>query len=304
MPDRSGIMVSMNRLSSQQRKAVIAALVEGNSIRATCRMTAVAKNTVTKLLVDLGTVCSIHMDYAMRNLTLESIQVDEIWSFVYAKERNVKRVVQEQRDKAGDVWTWVAMDSDTKLVPTYRIGGRGLDEATAFMTDLASRVSNRPQITTDGHAPYRLAVRGAFGADADYAMLVKVYGNDRSNKPERRYSPAVCLEAIPQRVSGNPDPDRISTSHVERLNLTMRMSMRRYTRLTNGFSKKVENLAAAVSIHFFHYNFCRVHQTLGKTPAMAAGVSDHVWKLSEMIGLLEAAEATPTKRGPYKKRAA
>ena len=201
------------------------------------------------------------------------------------------------------MWTWVALDSDTKLVPTYRIGGRDLSEATAFITDLATRVSNRPQITTDGHAPYRLAVKGAFGADADYAMLVKVYGNDNSKKPERRYSPGVCLEANPIAISGNPDPDRISTSHIERQNLTMRMSMRRYTRLTNGFSKKVENLAAAVSLHFMHYNFCRVHKTLGTTPAVAAGITDHVWKVSEIVALLDEAErAAPVKRGPYKKR--
>ncbi len=292
-------MVNMNRLSTKQRQAVIAALVEGNSIRATVRMSGVAKNTVTKLLVDLGTVCSIHMDHAMRDLTLEHIQVDEIWAFVYAKQKNVPA---EKREEAGDVWTWVAMDSDTKLVPTYRIGGRDLSEASAFMTDLASRLNNRPQITSDGHAPYRLAVAGAFGNGVDYAQLIKVYGKDRSNKPERRYSPAICLEAVPHRVTGNPDPAHISTSHVERLNLTMRMSMRRYTRLTNAFSKKVENLTAAVSLHFMHYNFCRVHQTLGQTPAMAAGVSDHVWKLPELIALLEDAEAMPTKRGSYKKR--
>jgi IS1 family transposase len=266
-------------------------------------MTGVAKNTVVKLLVDLGTACSVYQDVTLRDLPCERIQVDEIWAFVYAKQKNVPA---EKRDEAGDVWTWVAVDADTKLVPTFRIGARDLPEATAFMTDLADRLRNRVQITTDGHAPYRLAVAGAFGGDVDYAQLIKVYGRETSNKPERRYSPAVCLEVVPHRVTGHPDPAYISTSYVERLNLTMRMSMRRYTRLTNAFSKKVENLAAAVSLHFMHYNFCRVHSSLGKsvTPAMAAGVTDHVWTLQELIGLLEAAEATPIRRGSYKKRAA
>jgi len=293
-------MISMNRLPPAKRAAVVAALVEGNSIRSTVRMTGVAKNTVTKLLVDLGTACSVYQDQAMRDLSCERIQTDEIWSFCYSKQRNVPA---DKRGEFGygDVWTWVAIDADTKLVPTYRIGGRDLSEAAAFMTDLAGRLRNRVQITTDGHLPYRLAVAGAFGSAVDYAMLVKVYGSDQSRKPERRYSPAVCLDAIPHRISGDPDPEHISTSYVERLNLTMRMSMRRYTRLTNAFSKKVENLAAAVSLHFMHYNFCRVHQTLGTTPAVAAGVTDHVWKLSELIGLLEEAERTPIKRGRYAK---
>ncbi len=288
----------MNRLTVEKRRQVIASLVEGNSIRATCRMTGVAKNTVTKLLVDLGTVCSIHQDRVMRDLPCERIQCDEIWAFVYAKQKNVPA---EKRGETGDVWTWVALDADTKLVPTYRIGDRDLSEAAAFMTDLASRLRNRVQITTDGHAPYRLAVAGAFGGEVDYAQLVKIYGSDQSRKPERRYSPAVCLDAIPHRVSGSPSAEHISTSYVERQNLTMRMGMRRFTRLTNAFSKKVENLAAAVSLHFMHYNFCRVHKTLGTTPAVAAGVADHVWTLEELIGLLEEAERVPVKRGSYRK---
>jgi IS1 family transposase len=289
----------MNRLDPGKRKAVVAALVEGNSIRSTVRMTGVAKNTVVKLLVDLGTACSVYQDQTMRNLTCKRIEVDELWAFVYAKQRNVPK---GKENEAGDVWTWVAIDPDTKLVPTYRIGGRDLPEARAFMTDLATRIVNRIQITSDAYPPYMTAVAGAFGGDVDYAQLVKVYGTTSDSKrPDRRYSPAVCLEAIPQRVTGDPDPDYISTSHVERLNLTMRMSMRRYTRLTNAFSKKVENLAAAVSLHFMHYNFCRVHKTLGTTPAVAAGLSDHVWSLDELIGLLEAAERVPTKRGRYAK---
>jgi IS1 family transposase len=302
MPDRSRIIVSMNRLSTKRRAQIVAALVEGNSIRATCRMTGASKNTVVKLLVDLGTVCSIYQDRVMRDLPCNRVQADEIWSFCYAKQRNVPADKRGQFGY-GDVWTWVAMDSDTKLVPAFHIGPRDLREASAFMSDLASRLRHRVQLTTDGHRAYLLAVDGAFQGDVDYAQLVKIYGSDHSNKPERRYSPAICLDAIPSRVTGNPDPDHISTSHVERLNLTMRMSMRRFTRLTNAFSKKIENLAAAVSLHFMYYNFCRVHQTLRTTPAVAAGVTDHVWSLSEVIGLLESAEATPIRRGPYKKRA-
>lgn len=297
MRNRSGIMVSMNRLSPDKRAAVIAALVEGNSIRATVRMTGVAKNTVTKLLVDIGTVCSIHMDQAMRDLPCERLQVDEIWSFCGAKAKNVKP--ERRAEGWGDVWTWVALDADTKLVPTYRIGGRDLAEASAFMQDVAGRLSRRIQLTTDGLHIYIQAVEQAFKGDVDYAQLVKVYGNDPSRKAERRYSPAVVLEAIPTKINGGPDPDHISTSYVERQNLTMRMGMRRYTRLTNAFSKKLENHAAAVSLHFFHYNFCRKHQTLRTSPAVAAGVTDHVWTLAEMIALLEAAEATPIRRGSY-----
>ena len=295
-------MVSMNRLSTEKRAAVVASLVEGNSIRATCRMTGVSKNTVMKLLGDLGFVCSIHQDRKLRDLACERIQCDEVWSFVGAKQKNVRP--ERRADGWGDIWTWVALDSDTKLVVSYRVGPRDVREAVAFMTDLAGRLRHRIQLTTDGLHLYLNAVDAAFQGDVDYAQLIKVYGTDQdSRKPERRYSPGVCLEAIPSRVNGDPDPDHISTSHVERLNLTTRMSVRRYTRLTNAFSKKVENHAAAVSLHFFHYNFCRAHQTLKTTPAVAAGVTDHVWKLPELIGLLEDAENVPTKRGSYKKRA-
>ena len=292
----------MNRLSADTRSAVVAALSEGNSLHATSRMTGVARNTVSKLLVDLGIVCSVYQDTVLRDLSCERIQVDEIWAFVYAKQKNVP--ADRRGDSGcGDIWTWVALEADTKLVTTYRIGARDLREASAFMTDLASRLRNRVQITSDGFAPYTLAVPGAFGGDVDYAQLVKIYGNDPSRKPERRYSPAVCLDAVPSRVCGDPDPEHISTSYVERLNLTMRMSMRRYTRLTNGFSKKVENLAAAVSLHFMHYNFCRVHKTLGTTPAVAAGAADHVWKVADIISLLDEAErAVSIPRGPYKPR--
>jgi len=290
----------MNRLSTEKRAQVIAALVEGNSIRATVRMTGVAKNTVTKLLVDLGTACSVHQDMSMRNLSCERLQVDEIWAFCYSKQKNVPA---DKEGEAGDVWTWVAIDADTKLVPSYRVGSRDLGEAHAFMQDLAGRLSHRVQLTSDGHKPYLAAVRGAFNGEVDYATLVKLYGSDGQGGYKSRYSPGVCIGAVPQRVTGDPDPGHISTSYVERQNLTMRMSMRRFTRLTNAFSKKVENLAAAVSLHFCHYNYCRPHSSLGKsvTPAMAAGLTDHVWKLDELIGLLETAEATPIKRGSYAK---
>lgn len=289
-------MVSMNRLSTEKRAQVVACLVEGNSIRATVRMTGVAKNTVSKLLTDLGTVCSVHQDRVMRDLPCERIQCDEIWTFVGAKRKNVP---PEKRDEYGDVWTWVALDADTKLVPTYRVGGRDIGVASAFMADLAKRLRYRVQLTTDGHGAYLVAVKNAFGNEIDYGQLVKLYGPDPAE--ERRYSPPVCTSITASVITGDPDPEHISTSYVERQNLTMRMSMRRFTRLTNAFSKKVENLAAAVSLHFMHYNFCRVHKSLGTTPAVAAGVTDHVWTIHEIIALLEDAEATPIRRGRYQK---
>ncbi len=301
MPDRSRIMVSMNRLTPERRKQVIAALVEGNSIRATVRMTGVAKNTVAKLLVDLGTVSSIYQDRVMRDLSCERIQTDEIWAFVGAKQKNVK---PEKRNEGwGDVWTWVAIDSDTKLVPSYRVGARDVAEAQAFMDDLAGRLRHRVQLTSDGHHAYLSAVEGAFEGDVDYAQLIKLYGSTDGGRKSgaAKYSPGVCIGSHADVVSGSPDPAHISTSHVERANLTMRMSMRRFTRLTNAFSKKVENLAAAVSLHFAFYNFGRVHQTLGTTPAVAAGVADHVWTLDELIGLLEAAERVLVRRAHYAK---
>lgn len=298
-------MTKMNRLSQEKRRVVIASLVEGNSLRSTARMTGVSLNTVTKLLVDLGTCCSVHLDVAMRDLRCERVQVDEVWSFVYAKEKNAQRVTESKRDEAGDVWTWVALDPDTKLVISYRVGQRDAQEAAVFMHDLRGRLANRVQLTTDGYRPYFRAVPEAFGNNVDYAMLNKIYGNEGNDKkPNRRYSPAVCIEAIPTPIIGSPDPDHISTSHVERLNLTTRMSVRRFTRLTNAFSKKLQNHTAAISLHFAYYNYCRKHQTLGMTPAQAAGLTDHTWTLAELIALLEAAEGTPIKRGSYKKRAA
>ena len=283
MLERLGIIIDMNNLPIERQMQVISALVEGNSIRSTVRMTGVAKDTVLKLLVRIGQACAEYQDKALRNLSCKRIQCDEIWQFCYAKDKNVP---EDKRGVFGygDVWTWVAIDADTKLVASFTLGNRGAQTAKRFMDDLASRLANRVQLTTDGHRVYLQAVEDAFGNDIDYAMLVKLYGN--STEPEKRYSPAECIGAMASTVTGKPDARHISTSYVERQNLTMRMSMRRFTRLTNGFSKKIENHQHALSLYFMYYNFCRVHQTLRVTPAMEAGVSNHVWDLSELVGLL------------------
>ena len=282
-------MVSMNKLTRERRIQVIAALVEGNSIRSTVRMTGVAKNTVTKLLVDVGAACSEYQDRVMRNLTCKRIQCDEIWSFCYSKQKNVPAKKQGQFGY-GDVWTWTAIDAQTKLVPTWFVGSRDAESAQQFISDLAPRLDHRIQLTTDGLKVYVDAVDDAFGANIDYAMLVKLFGEDKSE--EHRYSPPKCNGTKRRAVQGNPDADHISTSYVERQNLTMRMSMRRFTRLTNAFSKKVENLAAAVSLHFMNYNFVRIHGTLRVTPAMAAGVSETLWSVSDIVKLLEREETS------------
>ena len=280
-------MVSMNRLPQAKRTQVVKALVEGNSIRATVRMTGVAKNTVTKLLLDLGQACSEYQDEKLRGLTCRKVQCDEIWAFCNAKAANVP-AEHKGEFGFGDIWTWVALDADTKLVPTWLVGDRSTADATVFIQDLADRIVNRIQLTTDGHRPYLETVEGAFGSEIDYAMLIKLYGADPS--AEHRYSPPECTGAQPRRIQGNPDPRYVSTSYVERQNLTMRMGMRRFTRLTKGFSKKAENLAAAISLHFMHYNFARPHKSLAtpypRTPAMAAGVADHVWSVEDIVGLL------------------
>ena len=275
----------MNRLSEAQRVQVISALVEGNSIRATVRMTGVAKDTVIKLLAEVGQACTEYQDRVFRNLTCKRVQCDEIWSFCYAKDKNVP---EEKRGQFGygDVWTWTAMDADTKLVPSWVVGRRDAGTAYRFMHDLAERLASRVQLTTDGHRVYLNAVESAFGSEIDYAMLVKIYGADKN--AESRYSPADYVGTEIVNIAGRPNPKHISTSFVERQNLTMRMGMRRFTRLTNGFSKKVENLQHAVALHFMHYNFCRVHQTLRVTPAMEAGIADHVWSIGEIVGLLDA----------------
>lgn len=277
-------MVSMKQLTTQQRVAVIKALVEGNSIRSTVRMTGVSKNTVTKLLVDLGMACADYQDEHMVNLPCKRIQVDEIWSFVGAKAKNVPADKQGQLG-IGDVWTWTAICADTKLVPCWLVGGRDAEYAKEFMNDLAKRLSNRVQLTSDGHKAYLTAVEDAFGWDVDYSMLVKQYGN-APEQPNTRYSPGVCIGCNKEIIKGDPKPEHVSTSYVERQNLTMRMKIRRFTRLTNAFSKKIDNHAHAVALHFFHYNFCRIHQTLRSTPAIRAGVTDHVWTVEEMVELL------------------
>jgi IS1 family transposase len=274
----------MNKLTSTKRAAVVAALVEGNSIRSTVRMTGVAKNTIVKLLADLGEACARFHDETVRNVNAKRVQCDEIWSFVYAKQKNVPADMQGQFG-VGDVWTWTAIEAQTKLIVSWLVGPRDAGAAYDFMTDAASRLRNRVQLTTDGHAPYLTAVEDAFGADIDYAMLQKIYGSDPEG--EKRYSPAKCIGAECRIVQGEPDPKHISTSYVERQNLSMRVSMRRFTRLTNAFSKKIENHAAAVALYFVYYNFGRVHQTLRVTPAMEAGITDHVCTIAEIVALLD-----------------
>jgi IS1 family transposase len=274
----------MNKLDIKKRAQILSCLVEGNSIRATVRMTGAAKNTVVKLLADVGAACAEYQDKTLRNLPCKRVQVDEIWAFVYAKNKNVK-TAKAAPCGAGDIWTWTAIDADTKLVPSWYIGSRDAHAAFEFIQDLADRLSNRVQLTSDGYRPYLQAVDSAFGIDIDYAQLVKYYGEHVSASPERKYSPGDFCGAKVSKITGHPDPDAVSTSYIERQNLTMRMGMRRYTRLTNAFSKKVENLGHAVALHFMYYNFARIHQTLRVTPAMEAGVSDHVWSLEEIAGL-------------------
>ncbi len=271
----------MNRLDISKRAQIIGLLVEGNSLRATSRLADVSINTVTKLLVDVGTACAKYQDEFLRFLPCKRIQVDEIWSFVYSKQKNVPEGME---DRAGDVWTWTAICADTKLVPSWHVGSRDAECAMTFMDDLARRLENRVQLTSDGHKAYLDAVDGAFGGDIDYSMLVKIYGKMKIEGPAR-YSPAVCTGAKKTPMIGNPDKAHISTSYVERQNLNMRMSMRRFTRLTNAFSKKIENHEHAIARHFMYYNFGRIHKMLRVTPAMAAGVSQHVWSLEEIAAL-------------------
>lgn len=272
----------MNKLSIGKRAQIIGMLVEGNSMRAITRMTGCSINTVTKLLVDVGQACWLYQHKTFHDLSCKRIQCDEIWNFCYCKEKNVP---EEHKGEFGygDVYTWTAMCADTKLIPSFLVGRRDAACAKVFMKDLADRLKNKVQLTTDGHRAYLTAVEDAFGGDIDYAMLVKVYGEDQSTEGKRRYSPAECTGTEVMRISGNPDEKDISTSFVERQNLTMRMSMRRFTRLTNGFSKKIENLEYSVALHFMYYNFCRIHKTLRVTPAMEAGLTDHVWMLNEIV---------------------
>jgi IS1 family transposase len=272
----------MNCLDTEARARVVGCLIEGCSIRATVRMTGAAKNTVSKVLAEIGCACAAYHNRAVRRLRVRRLQCDEIWSFVGAKAKNVS--AEKKQEGWGDIWTWIGIDADTKLVVSYLVGGRGAGWAKDFMEDCAKRISNRVQITTDEHKAYLEAVENAFGADIDYAMLQKIYGAPMEN--ETRYSPATCIGCDMKVVSGDPGPKHVSTSYVERQNLTMRMHMRCFTRLTNAFSKKVDNHRHSVALHYMYYNFCHVHQTLRCTPAMEAGLTNHVWTLEELCALL------------------
>lgn len=275
----------MNKKSNKQRAFILRCLVEGNSIRSTSRITGASTNTITKLLCDVGKACSEYQNEHLTNLNCKRIQCDEIWSFCYAKNKNVPENKKGQFGY-GDIYTWTALDPDSKLIASYMVGERTAEYASAFVADLAPRLNSKVQLTTDGLKLYLEAVEESFGADIDYAMLIKIYGNE-SNEDKKRYSPAECTGTKKRAITGDPDKKQICTSHVERQNLTMRMSMRRFTRLTNGFSKKVENHEHAVSLNFMYYNFARIHKTLRVSPAMEAGVTDHLWSLEEIAGLIE-----------------
>jgi IS1 family transposase len=273
----------VNCLSISTRSEVIAALVKGTSMNATCRMAGVAKHTVLKLLKNVGCACAAYHNAHVRNLRVRRVQADESWAFIYGKDKNLR--VEQVQAGAGSVWTWTAIDADTKLIISYTLGVRGAATAQSFMRDVAGRIANRIQLATDGHRICADAVEDAFGADIDYAMLVKIYGAPIDNS-ESRYSPATCIGCRTGVLAGNPNPDYISTSFVERQNLSMRMGVRRFTRLTNAFGKKLENHGHLVALYFMHYNFCRVHKSLRATPAMEPGITDHVWSLDELVALL------------------
>lgn len=285
----------MNTLSTQKRAQILGMMVEGMSIRAISRLTGASKNTLAKLLVDAGEIFSNYHDEHVRNLPCKRLQLDEIWSFVGCKEKNATPEMKAQG--MGDTWTWTAICADTKLIASWFIGDRDAETGTMFTCDLASRLANRVQITSDGHRAYLEAMDAAFGDEVDYSMLVKIYG--QAVEGQKRYSPAQFIKATKTCCTGNPDPKHVSTSYVERQNLSMRMGIRRFTRLTNGFSKNVENHAHAMAIYFMHYNFVRIHQTLRVTPAMAAGVTKTLWSLEDMAKMLE--KPAPAKRGSYKK---
>lgn len=285
----------MNKLSEKRRALILNLLVEGNSLRAAARIADVSRNTVDKILRDVGSACLDYQDKHLRNLSCERILCDEIWSFVYSKNKNVPED-KKQIFGYGDVWTWTSIDADTKLVPCWHVGTRDAESANVFMNDLSDRLVNRVQLTTDGHKAYLEAVEDSFGANIDYAMLVKIYGDTPSK--DKRYSPSQFTAAKKESITGQPNPKHVSTSYVERQNLTMRM--RRFTRLTNAFSKKISNHMHAISLHYMYYNYGRIHQSLKVTPAMEAGVTDHVWSLEEIAAL--APIEPPKKRGKYKKK--
>lgn len=289
----------MNKLPLKTRVQILSMLCEGSSMRSIARVTGVSFNTVDKLLQDAGTACAAFHEATVKNVPAKRVQCDEIWSFCYAKAKNVADA-KSAPDGAGDVWTWTALDADSKLIVSWLVGGRDAAYANEFMQDVASRLANRVQLTTDGHGPYLQAVEGAFGADVDFAQLIRTYG--QAPEAEKRYSPPVCVGAKKEPFNGNPDKKHISTSYVERQNLTMRMSMRRFTRLTNAFSKRVHNHCHALALYFVWYNFVRIHKSLKVTPAMAAGLTDHLWEMEDIVGLIDAAAPKPGPRGSYKRQ--
>lgn len=288
MLKRYGMIIPMNRLDSTTRAQIINCLIEGCSIRSTVRMTGAAKKTVMRALVEVGEVCARFQDEAFRNLNSQRIQVDEIWAFIYAKEKNVTYEMKGLHEDAGNIWLWTALDADSKIVPCWYLGDRGSKSAFQFMSDLARRLKNRIQLTSDGHHIYRDAVEFVFGTNVDYSMMIKVFGHDRDQ--EARYSPGEVVGTEVIRISGKPDPDHISTSYVERHNWTLRTALRRYTRLSNGFSRKLRNHAAAVALNYFAYNFIKIHRTLRTSPAMAAGVTDRLWDVQDLVALWESYE--------------
>ena len=292
----------MNKLPLAKRVQILCMLCEGWSRRSISRVADVSINTVTKLLVDAGEACAAYHDEHVRDVPARRVQCDEIWSFAYAKQKNVADAKAAPSD-AGDVWTWTALEADSKLIVSWLVGGRDSGYAMEFMDDLAKRLANRVQLTTDGHKAYLEAVEGAFGGDIDYAVLQKLYGT-APEAAKGRYSPAICTGARKDRIEGDPDPAKVSTSYVERQNLTMRMSTRRFTRLTNAFSKKVENHCHALALYFVWYNFCRIHKTLKVTPAMAAGLSDTAHDMEWIVSLIDARAPKPGPRGPHMKRQA
>ena len=296
------ILEGMNKLPAAKRVLILQMLCEGSSMRAISRTADVSINTVSKLLVDAGTACAAFHDEKVRGVKARRVQCDEIWSFTYAKAKNVE-TAKAAPEEAGDTWTWTALDADSKLIVSWLVGGRDGEYAKAFMDDLAGRLANRVQLTTDGHKAYLEAVEGAFGADVDYAQLVKLYG-EAPESAKGRYSPAECTGTRKEAITGRPDKKHVSTSYVERQNLTMRMHMRRFTRLTNAFSKKFENHMHMVALYTVWYNFVRIHKTLKVTPAMAAGLSPILWSMENVGALIDAAAPKVGKRGPYKKRAA
>ena len=271
----------MNKLNTIERAKVVSVLVEGTSLRATARITGVARMTIEKLLRDLGAACERFHNERVTGLKATRVQCDEIWAFIGAKEKNA--TAEQKAAGWGDVWTWTGMDADSKLMISWLVGERSQHAANAFMSDVAARLTNRVQLSTDGNAVYLVAVDHAFGVDVDYGMMQKIYTGEEGG----RYSPAKFVGATKRTVTGEPNPRHISTSYIERQNLTMRMHMRRFTRLTNGFSKKLEMHVLNVALHFTYYNFCKIHQTLRVTPAMEAGISDHVWGIEELIAVLD-----------------